>query len=138
MSGQLDWRGDAVFATTAKAIQNGLNKFGLKVETNAKRQVSPGKGKVTGTYQRSIHSANRNYTYARDNVPPSGSTPERGGRSSGATLTGNTVSIVIGSGMIYAMWLEKLYSPIRNGYQQTLPELDSIMVGEARKAGLFR
>lgn len=133
----LQWYGPQVREKVVVAIKGGLNEYGLRFETSAKGRVSPGAGVLTGTYRRSIHSAHAGYNWSRDNILPSASTPERGGKG-GARVArgGNVISIVIGSGMIYAMHLERLYAPILGAFREVSPQLGSIIEKHARREGL--
>lgn len=133
----LEWYGDDVYKMVETALRNALTEFALKHETAAKGKVRAGRGVITGTYRRSIHAATPNYSFSRDNVKPSKRTPERGGRSQVVTIQGKKIVTQVGSGMIYAMVLEKRYGPIMGGYKDVKGEFPSIIQKHAAKQGLF-
>lgn len=132
----LDWRGADVYKTVAHVVLSGLTQFAGEHETAAKARVYPNHGKITGTYQRSIHYAPPTYNFGGDNVRPSPSSPDRSGQGGSAKRNGDIVSIVVGSGMVYARKLENLYSPIMGGYRQVEKRLPEILESKAREAGL--
>lgn len=88
-----------VFAVAAEI----MGAIALEVEKEAKGHLFPFHGYLTGTLERSIHTAGPDYTWANDDIEPSEGTPERGGRFVKATVRGKQVTISVGSGMAYAM-----------------------------------
>lgn len=132
----LEWMGDQVQKTAVQAIVSGMNEFGARWETAAKASLKPGRGVVTGTYRRSLHYSGRDYNFAGDNVTPGPSTPERGGAADGATVSGNSVSIVAGSGLVYARRLETMYNVVVGAHEQVVGQLLGILEKHARAAGL--
>ena len=133
----LEWMGDQVQQDVVRAvIINGLNEFGARWETAAKASVKPGRGVVTGTYRRSLHYSSRAYNFGKDNVAPGPSTPERGGTGKGATAGGGYVSIVAGSGMIYARRLEAMYNVVVGAHAQVVGQLPGILEKHAKAARL--
>jgi len=132
----LEWKGDEVYTAVESAAITGLTEFGARHETASKGRVSPGRGVVTGTYRRSIHYGKPSYNFGRDNVRPSGNSPDRSGKGGGATRKGDTVAIVVGSGMVYAKKLEDMYSPIQGGFDQVKGQLPDILRKHAIANGL--
>lgn len=133
----LEWMGDQVQQDVVKAvIINGLNEFGARWETAAKASVKPGRGVVTGTYRRSLHFSSRAYNFANNNVKPGPGTPERGGAGKGATAGSGYVSIVAGSGMVYARRLEAMYNVVVGAHAQVVGQLPGILEKHAKAAGL--
>ena len=133
----LEWLDDQLQQEIIQpAVVNGLNEFGARWETAAKASVGPGRGVVTGTYRRSLHFSSRAYNFGRDNVKPGSGTPERGGTGKGATVGGGYVSIVAGSGMIYARRLEAMYNVVVGAHAQVAGQLGGILEKHAQAAGL--
>lgn len=131
----VDWKGDDVAKTAALAVRDGLSEFAGRWETAAKGSVKPGRGVVTGTYRRSLHGAGPNYNFARDDVPPTPGTPERGGKAT-ARRQGATISVVCGSGMRYARVLENRYNVVRGAHERVAPQLPAIIERHAVRLGL--
>ena len=132
----LIWKGDALKQDILAAIADGVTEFGLAHETAAKGELSPKHGVVTGTLRRSIHAATPTYAFSQDNVPPSNSSPERSGRGGGARIFKNKVSIMVGSGLVYARRIEDLYGYIVGSHQQISGRLEGIIGKHAAKRGL--
>lgn len=132
----LIWRGDDIYERVEKAVTSGLTEWALTTESSAKAALHPGRGVVTGTYRRSIHAAGLAYNFEADNVRPSASSPERSGRGGNASRNGDTISIVIGSGMIYAGFLERLYRVIEGAFINTQDALPGILRKHALREGL--
>jgi hypothetical protein len=51
---QLTWQGPALLAKAMRGAVQGLSEFDLRAEGEAKQQLYPGHGKITGTLQRAI------------------------------------------------------------------------------------
>lgn len=136
MAGNVLWLGNAVFATVAKAVAEGLTEWGLKAEKSAKSQVSPGSGVLTGTYRRSVHSAGPSYNFAGDDVRPTPNSPERSGQGGGPEMEGSTVGITLGSGLVYARKVEDWYAPIEDGFLEVADDLVPTIEKHCRAAGL--
>lgn len=132
---KINWTGDEVRRAIEKAAVGALTQFGLEHETASRSVVSPGRGVLTGTYRRSIHSAGSGYNFGRDNVKPSPSSPDRGGNGV-ARVRGAHIQIVVGSGMLYAGHLERLYSPIATGHKRVIKRLPTILQKHARQQGI--
>ena len=129
----LKWMGDEVYRNVANAVIAGMNEYGARLETDAKGRVKPGAGVVTGTYRRSLHFSHSGYNFGNDNVKPSNRTKERGGKGSGAALKGDTISIVMGSGMVYAMHLERIFNVVNGAHEAISPQLPKIIEKHASK-----
>lgn len=96
----MKWRGEEVRRQVLRQVViPALGDIGLDVEGEAKKQLKPGHGVLTGTLRRSIHAAEVGYDFAGDNVPPSGSSPERGGKA----VRAEKLALAVGSGLEYAM-----------------------------------
>ena len=106
---KLKWRGKKIVGMLDEAAISALSIFGLKVEAGGKKELQPGHGVVTGTARRSIHAAGINYNFHDDDVEPGSSTPELGLKSVEADIKkkGAKLSVVIGSGLQYAMPLHQ-------------------------------
>lgn len=131
----VQWMGDQLRETVVGAVVSGLNEYGARTETAAKSSLKPGRGVLTGTYRRSIHSGPPSYNYGGDDVKPSNNTPERGGQG-GGEVDGDSVRILIGSGMRYAMRLEQRYNVIAGAQEKTAGQLPGILQKHAKAAGL--
>lgn len=132
------WLGDEVRAQAVGVLVSSLDEFGGRWETAAKGSVRPGRGVVTGTYRRSLHSGPPNYNYANDNVRPSHSSPERGsGGGGGAEAEGDSILMLLGSGMVYARKLEERYNVVVGAYEKTAGQMPGIVAKKAKAAGLL-
>lgn len=132
----VDWRGVEVTDQVRDALKAALGEFGLIHETEAKRELGPGHGVLTGTLRRSVHGAYPTYAFSRDDVPPSNSSPERGGSGGTAAAFRTKVVIVVGSGMRYARKIEQMYGYIQKGHERARPQLDDLLARAASEAGL--
>ncbi len=101
------WRGKEVSQAVAKNVAAALGEFALRAEGHSKRELQKGHGVITGTARRSIHTAQPGYNWSTDNVEPSNSAPERGGQMNEALISGNKISIELGSGLVYALPLHQ-------------------------------
>lgn len=54
MSVKLTWKGPQVRAEIAKRATKALTEIDLRIETEAKNELYPGHGKISGTLQRAI------------------------------------------------------------------------------------
>lgn len=120
---RLDWKGPQVRELVVAAVKDGLAEFGLRHETEAKRGLQPGRGVLTGTLRRSLHAAGTAYDFAGDDVKPSENTPERGGQTADLAEQDGKITVVVGSGMVYARRIEELYAYLQNSHNQVLPQL---------------
>lgn len=136
MAANLIWYGDKVFKIVETAVTTGLTEWAMTTEAHAKGSVYPGRGVVTGTYRRSIHTAAPTYNYGSDDVKPSAGSPERSGRGGSAARYGDKIGIVLGSGMKYASKLEDLYSVIGGAVNSKAGELPGVLRKHAIRNGL--
>lgn len=100
---RLEWKGAECQARAIRTLVGGLGEFDLEVERVAKSILQPEHGVVTGTLRRSIHAAHPAYRWEGDDVIPTRSTPERGGRGGGPEEVGGIIAGTIGSGLSYAL-----------------------------------
>ena len=136
---KLNWKGDAVLSQAETAMANALGTFGLRVEGEAKKELWVGHGVDTGTLQRSIHTAPPSYVWSADNIPRRASTPERGGRFVRAVKISATMTLLVGSGMAYALWVHQGgsgftgYHYLTNGLARAQPDFPAILLAEFSK-----
>lgn len=108
-------------------------RFGLRVEACAKKVLQKGHGVLTGTLRRSIHTAGPDYTFASDDVRPSESTPERGGTFVEAGVANRKLSLLVGSGLQYALKIHNGfggfpgYHYLTLGLKKAKPELPKFL-----------
>jgi hypothetical protein len=114
----INWRGGQVSDEIERRLADALVEIGQRTEGEAKKELYPGHGKVTGTLQRSIHAASPDYNFSRDNVEPGSGSPERGGGAPQPKRWGSIIRIAVGSGMEYAMAIHLLYHYLINGYNK--------------------
>ena len=112
---RLDWRGKQTEAAVIAGLIDGLSEIGLRVEAEAKKELYPGHGKVTGTLQRSIHTAEPGYNWRGDS----------GGMSGKAALKDGGVSIEVGSGLEYAMSVHQGHHGF-TGYHYLVNAVDKV------------
>lgn len=124
---RLSWKGKEVGDALVPKIAAGLGDVALEIEGNAKKELKAGHGLITGTLRRSIHAAEPGYPFHTENVKPGPLTPERGGMSVSGIKVGNAISVLVGSGMIYARKIENLYAYMLKGFHNALPRVPEIM-----------
>lgn len=112
---EMNWKGDQVVEEVEDKAILILADFGLAVEGKAKQELKPGHGVKTGTLRRSIHTANPEYNWAGDNIVPSKSAPNLGGKLVTAVRKGKQLVVAVGSGLIYAMTVHQGYGSF-DGY----------------------
>ena len=100
---RLEWRGPLLQKELEHAASKALTEIGLRIEAEAKQELYPGHGKVTGTLQRSIHVAPLGYPWASDRTQASQNTPELGGQDVEPVKDGTVLWVEVGSGLEYAM-----------------------------------
>lgn len=123
----VNWRGEAAFGQIEQALSDALVDIGQRIEGEAKKQLRPGHGKVTGTLQRSIHAASADYSFRSDNVKAGAGTPERGGGVPVPRRSRERLIIAVGTGMEYAMWIHLLYGYLSAGFNKVSPQALSIV-----------
>ena len=136
MGFKLFWKNAEVKEKVVKAVIGGVNEFHLEVEREAKAVLQPGAGVVTGTLRRSVHAGAPSYGWEGDDVPPSNDAPERKGTGGLPEKLGNTVVGTIGSGLVYAMPIHRLYQYIQRGYEKVQHKLPEKLQKHARIEGL--
>lgn len=130
---QLNWLGQVVFQDAMRILSDAWGQVGLAVEGNAKKELYKGRGVITGTLRRSIHTAKPGYAWPGDNVEPANDTPERGGKSVKADANASEVRLEVGSGMVYAAYIEfglgnfEGYRYLGNGLDKTKPRIPDIL-----------
>ncbi len=87
----------------AQKLAAAVGEIGLRIEAEAKRELQPGHGVLTGTLRRSIHAGAPDYAFAGDDVEPSDSSPERGGGDVAGVRDGDRIMVAVGSGLVYAL-----------------------------------
>lgn len=139
----LNWLGDEVLADYADAVDDALISFGLEWEGDSKRELKPGRGKITGTLQRSIHAAPANFNFGTDDMPAGPGAPERGGKNFDPNRNGDLVEMALGSGLKYALPVHdghrsfKGYFYITEPYEKLAPKFPNDHLGPALKARGF-
>lgn len=130
----LNWRGDQAEDEIIRTLSAALTEIGLRIEGEAKKELYPGHGKLTGTLQRSVHAASPDYNFSSDNVNPGARTAER---SNPGTLVperrGHRLLIAVGSGMEYALAIHLLYRYIMNGLSRVRPQALAIVKKHAAR-----
>lgn len=121
------WMGDQVEQDCIAAIIAAVREFGLTHETEAKRELTPGRGVLTGTLRRSIHAAAPDYGFGNDDVTPASSSPERSGHGLDIQERNGRVAVVVGSGMSYARRIEELYGYIVGSHNRVIGRLPGIL-----------
>jgi len=138
----MKWYGDQLANNVETDLAEAWIDVGLTCEKNAKAELRKGHGVVTGTLRRSIHIEQPGYNWSGDDVTPQPGTPERGSKRIAPKRSGSKVTLLIGSGMNYAMGIEigfgsfTGYHYLRNGWNKTKGQvLDIIKRRIQRKYG---
>ena len=141
---KLVWRGAQVVRQVQENLEAAYTEFGLTVERFSKKELEKGHGVISGTLRRSIHLAEPGYDWSSDNVAVKvkksnnrivvvSSGPERGSKKVRAKTIGARTTLLIGSGMSYALAVHQGhhgfdgYHYLTNGLQKTKPELPAIL-----------
>jgi hypothetical protein len=130
---EIKWNGDQLAKASQEMLEQIMVEFGLVAEGEAKKELHKGHGVLTGTLRRSIHIAEDDYDYGQDNVEPSASSPERGGKPVKVTRSGRQISISLGSGLSYALSIHQGwgkfagYHYLENGTENAKKQLDAII-----------
>jgi hypothetical protein len=111
------WNGVRLTQRALDIVAEAMEEVGLRCEGAAKKQLKKGRGVITGTLRRSIHTAIPDYNYFDDDVKPSSGSPERGGRGTQGRIVGKKVMIALGAGVKYAFFIEKRYGYIKEGVE---------------------
>lgn len=118
----VNWKGGLAEGQIEQALSDALVEIGQRIEGEAKKELRPGRGKVTGTLQRSIHAASADYNFSGDHVKAGSGTPERGGGVPTPRRSGERLIIAVGTGMEYAMRIHLLYGYLRAGFNKVSPQ----------------
>lgn len=132
---RLTWNGEQVKEAVRQNVAQAWTEIGLRVETEAKRELYKGHGVVTGTLRRSIHTATPGYDWSSDNVIASDSTPERGGQMALPSMESDGIRIQVGSGLVYALAIHQGfedtpfqgYHYLRNALQKVKPKINTVL-----------
>lgn len=147
MSGfRLTWKGDeASRRVVDEVVKPAIRDFALAAETVAKAKLRKtpqdtkthkyipwkGEGKRTGLLQRSVHIATPGYNW-------SGDTGDGSSAGAEAAVRGNKITIQLGSGIEYAIYVNTLhYNPrvnrfIETSVEETRPRMPGIIARYAR------
>lgn len=133
------WQPEMVVDEKMAKLSKAFGKFGLEVEgkskkvleKSAKKKVGKryvyvrggGRGVRSGTLRRSIHTAQPGYNFSADNVEPSNTTPERGLKMVHAAVSKRKLSLLVGSGMVYAHVQHLRYKYLTIGLSRAKPQL---------------
>ncbi len=134
------WHDKEVIQLSEEQLAGVMTEFALTAEGEGKKELTKGHGVITGTLRRSEHVAEPGYNFAADDVEPSNSTPERGGRLITALKERNRFILALGSGLIYALrihqgWGSFLgYHYITNGVEKAKAKKDAIVARHQVKA----
>lgn len=133
-NGRLTWRGPQVRDAVMGAVAQAWSEIGLRVETEAKKELYKGHGVVTGTLRRSIHAAEPGYNWRGDDAAPSTNTPERGGQMVMPLIQNNQLVTQVGSGLNYALPVHQGngngfegYHYLRNGITKVKPAIPDVL-----------
>lgn len=130
---EVHWEGPEATELIIQALKDALTEIGLRIESEAKKQLYPGHGKVTGTLQRSIHAASPNHPFQSENVTPDRSTPERGQGRVEPELRGDTLWVAVGTGMEYALFIHTLYQYLTTALNMVAPQAMGIVERHTRQ-----
>ena len=121
----LKWRGDEVVDDVLNAMAGALGEIGLRVEGAAKQELRPGHGVLTGTLRRSIHTARPDYVWFHDDMEPSKGSPELGGRKVEAAMRSGKLTVAVGSGLHYAIFVHQGHDSF-SGYHYLTSAVDKV------------
>lgn len=130
-SSGLIWRGDETQVEAIAVLKAASVEIVLRIEGEAKKELHPGHGKLTGTLQRSLHAASPGYNFGGDHVKPSVASPERGGGEVAPEVVGNAVKTAVGTGMEYAMRIHLLYGYLIHALHKVRPLVLGIVAQHA-------
>ncbi len=125
---RINWHGKQCENEIEEILSEALVEVGLRIEGEAKKQLWPGHGKVTGTLQRSIHAASPDHDFSQENVPATKASPERSRSSAIVPRKDNQrLRIAVGTGMEYAMHIHFLYKYLTLGLDKVRPKVLKII-----------
>jgi hypothetical protein len=133
---KLVWRATQVVRAVQTNLEEAYTEFGLTVERHSKKELKRGHGVLTGTLRRSIHLAEPGYNWSADDVPAGQSGPERGRRDVRAKTIGVKTTLLVGSGLRYALAVHQRLKPhgaftgyhyLSNGLTKAKTELQAIL-----------
>lgn len=143
------WQPETVVDEKLVKLSRAFGKFGLAVEGQSKKVLQKsakvksgkrwvyvrggGRGKRTGTLQRSIHTAQPGYRWAADDVESSDQAPERGSKRTDAAVSGRRLSLLVGSGLVYAHVQHLRYKYLTLGLARAKPQLNGFIDEELGK-----
>lgn len=117
---RINWRGNTTLDEVKAVLSDAIVELTLRMEAAAKQNLRPsardargrwvkggGRGKRTGTLQRSIHAASPDYPWSSDDVDAESGGPERGGGGYKPQVTEDAVTGAVGSGLVYALALHQ-------------------------------
>jgi len=116
----LNWKGKRVEADVIRVLSLGLGDIGLDMEAEAKKQLYPGHGVLTGTLRRSIHAASGDHNFAAE-----AEGQEQGGHAPEPSRQGDRLVIAVGSGLVYAMAVHQGHHSFE-GYHYLTNALDIV------------
>lgn len=124
----LNWKGDEVLKQTIELLKKAVGEIGLSVESEAKQELQPGHGVITGTLRRSIHTAEPGFGWSGESG---------GGEGGGASVEGQEVGgkivVEVGTGLKYAIWVHQGhhsfggYHFLTNGVNKTVGKVPAIL-----------
>jgi hypothetical protein len=132
---RLEWYGDQVAAELKTALAAGLAEWAELHERQAKGQLSPGRGYLTGRMQRSIHAAAPDHNWKGDFKAPGRSAPELGNMGYKPAESGTKISVAVGSGLLYAAIQEGRLQFVQRAHDQTIGQLPGELEKAVRGAG---
>lgn len=124
------WQPEEVVDAKLDKLAIAYGKFGLVAEAESKKVLRKKHGVLTGTLRRSIHAAKPGYQFKSDDVQPSASSPERGGQLVKAGMSKRRLSLLVGSGLVYALKIHGLYKYLTIGLRRAKPKLPGIIKQE--------
>lgn len=122
---RLEWRGPELQRELEQAARSALTEIGLRIEAEAKKELYPGHGKITGTLQRSIHVAPLGYPWQSDRTQASQNTAELGGQDVEPVKDGTVLYLEVGSGLEYAMAVHQGHHAF-SGYHYITKALEAV------------
>jgi hypothetical protein len=132
-SWDFNWNLEEVIQLSEEQLEAIMAEFALVTEGESKKELEKGHGVKTGTLRRSIHAASGEYEFGGDDVEPSTSSPERGGKQVQPMHDGHRFVAAVGSGLSYAMRIHQGwgkfggYHYITNGLEKAKAQRDAII-----------